>query len=1134
MSNYKQIFLRAMLSSMFLIFSGYIAATAQITLSIKNKQVREVLKSIEKTSDYRFFYNDDLPGLEANVSIRIEKGTITAVMNQLSQQAGLAYSIRDNNQVILSAKEAVPQQPARLLIGMVTDESGEPVIGANIKEKGTTNGTVTDADGNFSLDVSENAVLQISYIGYIVQEISVLPSLAGGGRPLIIRLIEDMQALDEVVVIGYGSQSKMKLTGSSSFLKSDELGKVQGTNFVQQMIGKMSGIIINETSGLPNLSPQIIIRGIGTLTAGTAPLIVIDGFPLSEGTALNSINPNDIESVNVLKDAAAASIYGSRGANGVILVTTKKGQIGRYKVEFNYYTGFQQQSSRLELCDAAQTAQYLTEARDWGYVSRNPANRSENDDDATRISKGANTRQRRLYYLTDPGLSGLADTNWLNEVFRLAPVSNYSVSISGGNDRTSYLVSANYLDQQGTVIETDYKRYSSSFTLETKLSSKLKFDVSFNPSYSIYNTYNEDGGGNNENPLAIALIMYPFFAPYNDDGTLAIGTQLTANALQDGALAENPVAIMKTNVNKRKNFRIFGRGALTFDLTKNLQFKSLLGGDFRGESQTFYTPSYVGQYRTKAPKPARAIEYALLRNNFITENTLSFNNRFENHQIDLVAGYSFQKEEGTSVQVNGSSIPDDNIQDIAGASAFSASDTKYIWTQISGFARAQYFYKERYQFSTSVRRDGSSRFGANTKWGVFPSAAAGWIFSMEPFFPKNNIVSFAKLRASWGQTGNNQIGTYGAIATMNQTNYVYGTTLATGYATSTSPNPDLSWETRSSTNIGFDFSFINNLFSFSTNYYRVITKDMLLDVPVPQQSGYSSSTQNIGKMSNSGYEFEIGGNNIKIGNVSWNFGGNLSTNKNEILALAPDQTEIISGYQGSYRTKVGGPIGELYGYNILGVYKTQEEIDNTPHFTGTVTGDYIIEDLDKNGVVDTNDKKGFGSYEPKFVWGFNSTLRYRQFEFGFLLNAVGGRKKFDADLSTALEVGEGWSTPTTYYFENRYHPVNNPDGFLAQPNYGNFTTTRQQARGSSIMFKDADYIRLRQIQIAYNLPKVALDKLRMSGMRIYISGNNLLTFTDYLGFNPDSSSGSLLTLGYGANGTSPINKSVIFGFGASF
>jgi TonB-linked SusC/RagA family outer membrane protein len=500
----------------------------------------------------------------------------------------------------------------------------------------------------------------------------------------------------------------------------------------------------------------------------------------------------------------------------------------------------------------------------------------------------------------------------------------------------------------------------------------------------------------------------------------------------------------------------------------------------------------------------------------------------------MVAGYTFQKEEGSSTTVNGTSIPDDNIQNIAGASSFSASHSRYAWAQISWLARAQYFYKERYQFSASARRDGSSRFGADTKWGIFSSAAAGWVLSMEPFFPKNDVISFAKLRASWGQTGNDQIGSYGSIALVNQTNYVYGTSLATGYVTSSSPNPNLSWETRSSSNIGLDLNFFDSRFSFSTNYYRSITTDLLLDVPVPQQSGYSSSTQNIGRMSNTGFEFELGGNNIQLGKVTWTFNGNLSTNKNEILALVPDQTEIISGYQGSHRTGVGGPIGELYGYNILGVYKTQEEIDNTPHFSGTVTGDYIVEDLNKDGIVDTNDKKGFGSYEPKLVWGFNSTFKYGQFEFGFLLNGIEGRKKYDYGLAVVLEVGEGWSTPSTYYFENRYHPVNNPDGFLAQPNYGNFTSARQQTRSSSIMFKDADYIRLRQLQIAYNLPKVALDKLRISGMRIYISGNNLVTLTDYLGFNPDSSSGSLLTLGYGGNAVTPISKSVILGVNVSF
>lgn len=1102
---------------------------SKISLSVKEMKLEDIMMRIEDQTKYRFAYNKNEIDVDKSYSVDINNSEIKELLSKLFANGDVNYTIIDDRQIVLSSKESSNFQQSKSISGKVTDNTGGSLPGVSVVVKGTTNGTITDFDGNYSIsNIPANAILQFSFVGMKTKEIPV-----DGKASINVTLVEETIGIDEVVAIGYGQQSKVKLTGSTVQIKSEELKRVTGTNFAQQISGKMSGVQVNETSGQPGADPKIVIRGIGTLTAGISPLIVADGVPLSEGTTLNSLNPNDIESVNVLKDAASAAIYGSRGANGVIIVTTKKGVSGAPKIVFDFYSGLQRQASKVEFANTEEAALFFTEARDWGYVSKDPTKRSINDDDATRIANGASLRQRRLYYLTNPGLSGLADTKWMNEVFRDAPMSNYSVGISGGNEKSNYSISGNYFDQMGVVIETGYKRYSSSIRLNTELSPKIKFGISINPSYSIQNLYDENGGWG-PNPVSAIVVSYPFFSPYNEDGTLAISKQIAANTPQDGALVENPVAIMKTNTNRNKNFRLFGNSFLTFDLAKGLQFKTMLGGDYRSELNEFYSPSYVGKYRTAAPKSPESSESVLFVNNFISENTLNYDKTFGNHQIELLAGYTFQKESGSASKIVGTAIPDDNISNIAGASAYSVTSAKYVWTQVSYLGRAQYFFKERYQLTGTIRRDGSSRFGANSKWGLFPSVAAGWVVSMEPFFPKTDVLSMAKLRASWGQTGNNQIGSYGSIALVNPQNYVYGNTLAAGYATTTSPNPNLSWETRSSTNIGVDLGLFKNKFNLSSNYYSSITSNLLLDVPVPQQSGFSTSTKNIGKVQNSGIEIELGGNEINLGPVKWSFGGNLSMNKNEVLALAPGQTEIITGYQGSYRTKVGGPIAELYGYNILGVYKTQADIDNTPHIAGTLTGDLIVEDINKDGKIDVKDKKGFGSYSPKLIYGFNSNFTFKQFEFSFALNAVQGRKKYDSELASQMEPGEGFGVPSKYYFDHRYHPTDNPDGFLGQPNMGNFTSARAVTRGSSYFFNDASYLRLRQIQIAYNIPKSVLDKVGLTKARIYATGNNLLTITSYRSFNPDSSTDNLLTMGWGIGGSYPTTKSVIFGVNITF
>ncbi len=1116
-----------------------------VSLVADKQPLGAVLAELEKSADVRFVYSPQVVRARQRVSLNARNQSLASVLETIFRQTNITWDIVGGQIVLkrnpegralknaeLPETELLADMAARTVTGTVTDAATrDPLPGVSIILKGSARGTTTDAAGKFSLSIPDEAsTLTCSYIGYEPQDVAVLLSQS----VLEISLKADVRALSEVVVIGYGSQSKAKVTGVVSQVKAQELVRYNGSNFAQQLAGKAAGVIINDASAQPGANPQIVIRGIGTLTAGRNPLIVVDGFPLSEGSSFNSVNPQDIETVDILKDPSSAAIYGSRAANGVVLITTKKGQKDRINVSLDVYSGIQQRSDPVEYADAYQTALYLTEARDWGYVSKNPAVRSITDDRATRLTKGASLRELRLNYL-QPWLDkqpGLTNTNWLNELFRNGPMNSYNIAVSGGSAKTNYYVSANFFNQDGIVLNNGLKRYSGTVKIDSKLSDKVDLGVSLNPSYTSQAFFNNNGNQSFD-PIANMYIMYPMFAPYNADGSLTISKQIVANTPEDGALGENAVALALKIKSNRDVFRTFGNTYLAFRPLPGLTLKTLLGGDVTSSYVDFFNPSDVGGYRTAAPKPAQATESRDFTTNFLTENTVTYSKQIQDHSLDLLAGYTFQKETGTGTSVTGSGIADNNITNIGGASAFSASSSRYIWTQISYLARAQYSYQNKYLLTATLRRDGSSRFGDDRKWGNFPSVTGGWIISNESFFPKSKLLSFAKIRASWGQSGNNQIGSYSSKALVNSDNYVYGSSLAAGFAATTTPNPNLSWETKTSTNVGLNLG-LGSRFTVSADYYTSTTKDLLLNVPVPEQSGFSSSIQNIGQIQNSGFELEVGGNNIDLGPVKWGFNGNIATNANKVLALAPGQDQIITGGSSNFLTKVGGSIAEMYGYNIIGVYKTQEQLNTIPSLTGTLLGDYIVEDLNGDGKIDLNDRKTFGTFNPKLTYGFSSNFGWKGLELSFSLVGIVGRKIWDTQLSNQEEAGEGFGVPNKYYFENRYHPIDNPNGTLAQPNLGNFSAARRLVRASNIFFKDADYLRIRNVQLAYSLPQTWLSRVKLSGVRVYVTANNPFTFTKFLGFNPDATStDNVLTNGL-SQANYPVARSFIAGFNLTF
>lgn len=1106
--------------------------------------IRRALNDIGTQFGYHFFFSDaDLEGLKVDRA-KLTFNNLTETLAYFRKDFSLDFMVQDKVITVKRVMSVKKQQ--RTIKGKVVDPNHNAIAGATVELLNPPLKTLTDDDGTFSLAIPATAesIIHVSHMGYDEQHASL-----DNGTDLYIVLSPSSQSLDEVVVIGYGEQSRAKIVGAVSKIDKKELNKVFAASFEQQLAGKVSGVVVNQSDGQPGAVAQIVIRGRGTLTAGSNPLIVVDGFPLTEGSTLNSINPNDIADVNILKDAASAAIYGSRAANGVILVTTKQGVVGskRTKVDIDVYYGVQQQTSGVEYVDAYEFAQYLTEARDWGYVSKDPTNRSVSDPNSVRVTKKINGqnidgRELRLDFLEPylQGQKGLANTDWMDIAFRNAPVSNYNLSFTGGGEKSKFYTSVGYFNQQGVVIGSDVQRYSAAVNLNTNIADRIDFGIHLKPSYTDQNA--QDQSSRSSGALALLPLSFPFYSPYTEDGNINISEQLIKEqqliegVAINGTPVENLLATSTLVKNIRRRFKTFGNVYLNYKILNGLTYRFNLGGDYDTYSGDYYYPMSVGAYRLPAPRSdADGSQTRENMFNYLMENTLTYDFRLDRHNFNFLAGHTFQKERADYIKTTGTGYADDNITNIAGASSFLAEPKVNMWTLESYLSRLMYDYDGKYIFSAAIRRDGSSRFGENNRWGSFPSVSLGWVLTREDFIPKSDLLSFAKLAFSWGRTGNNQIGNYGSHALVTFSNYVNGSNLAPGYISSTAPNANLGWEIATSRNIGLDLGLIQNRINLSLAYYKTNTKDLLLDVPVPQQTGYTTVLANIGEMENRGFEVQLTGQRFKIGGTTIAFQGNVTTYKNKVLALGPGQTRIATGTDQNFVTQVGGSIAEIYAYTVDGVYKTQEEIDNSPHLDGTLTGDYRVVDMNNDEVINELDKTSKGTYAPRLTYGFGSTIDYRGFDFSFDFAGIAGRTLLDGEMASLTEAGEGFAVPSRYYFENRYHPENNPDGFLGQPNFGNFSNSRKLVRSSVVVERNnGDYLRLRNIRLGYTFRPELANKLRLANINMYVSANNVFTKTNFRGWNPDATTENILTSGYSSGANYPVAKTIIFGLKVTY
>ena len=1044
----------------------------------------------------------------------------------------------------MCASVPVLAQQQIALEGTVVDATDFPIIGASILEKGTTNGTITDLDGKFSLAVSsENAVLQISYVGFVTQEIPVSQALnsVGGGKTLNVKLLEDSKTLSDVVVIGYGTQSRAKVTGAISKIEASDLVKdVPVSSFDQALAGKLPGVNISQATGAPGSGVNIKIRGTSSLNYGGHPLIVVDGLPLSNSVfdetlqgestisgfqssytinPMSSINPSDIESIDVLKDAASTAIYGSRGSNGVIMITTKKGKIGKPTVNFNAYAGAQMLTKKVDLMDAYELANYTKLSRDqaWEAVGGNP-----NDPLSVRTGSNYIYPDYMIPYLE--GQPGLTNTDWQDEIYRTALQQNYDISIGGGTEDMRYYVSGNFMNQEGIIINSGMKRYAVRANLDANITSKLRFGLRMNASQTDNDLVQSEGAWGNEGIVITALMYHPNLPAYNPDGSIA--TDLMLNEVRDGqniARIQNPVALAKLQTNKLRNRSLIGNADLEYTIIDGLKVKTAIGIESIGMHRNFYRPKNLSHPNEFAP--TQNYNYGLDSRatifNWISETSITWDKSWNDHNLNLLGNFSAQKENTSYSLLEGLNFPNDNVETINAAATTSGSSFDQAAAMASFLVRGMYSYGSKYMLSASLRYDGSSRFAEDSRWGWFPSVSAGWNIAQEAFYPQDAVVNSLKLRASYGITGNAEIPYYGGVSVLAAKNYLFGNNIALGFSPENSPNRDLSWESTGTVNVGVDAGFWDNKLQISFDAYSATTRDLLLDVTVPATSGLTSALQNVGKVRNQGLEMLV--STYHEFNNDWKLDLSLSmaTNRNEVLALGPGQDQILysSGLSDpSFIVKVGEPVGSFYGYKVLGIFESQEQFDATPHLQNANqgVGDFIYADTNNDGVVDESDRVILGNANPDFTWGLNGTLAWKNFDFGFGFEGKHGQQVFNA---THRYLAEAWGNNLAVYLED--------DAPRPVWGYG----TRSHTRPSSWHVENASFVRIRNLTLGYTFHDLAF----LQRLRIYVSATNPFTFTGYSGYNPEVSNAGTNAITAGEDfGNYPVSKSFVGGINVTF
>nr|WP_068888782.1 TonB-dependent receptor [Pedobacter panaciterrae] len=1051
-----------------------------ITIQEENITIEKVLRLIEKQSKYQILYINDLEILKTKkININVDNVPLVQVLNRCLSGLPVSYAIV---QQTIALKSIPILEPSAEKIdfkvsGTVTDTQGLPLPGVSVVVKGTDKGVATDPNGKYSINAADgNQVLVFTFVGYERKEVPI-----NNTTRINVQLKELSTALDDVVVVGYGTQKKSDVTGAITSLKTEDFNKGAAASLNQLMAGKAAGVRIVQNSNEPGGGISVNIRGAGSVSAGTEPLYVVDGLPLDNTppvtgagrnyvasntvrSPLNSINPADIASIEILKDASATAIYGSRGANGVIIITTKKGKEGKTNVNYSAYLGLQNVAKKLDVLNADE---YMTVLNDI-------------------IANGGGSASEKVGGIQDGG------TDWQDQIYkRNAQIQNHNLSISGGNTKSTFFVGLNYYDQQGVVITSGIKRYSARLNLTNEVSDKFNIGLNLSTSYTQDNLAPE-GNGFNENGGTI-------YSALNMDPTISVRDPSTGlYQLSPYITIDNPLAIVYGKKASSAAYRTYGTFFANYKIIPDLEAKINIGGDILTQRRDVYVDrtTIAGQAASGAASVLNGTV-----SNYVAEGTLTYHKNFGVHQITALAGATTQRFITSRNSLEASGFPSDATgTDNVGSgtqSTYSVGSTKLANRLLSFLGRINYSLMNKYLFTASFRADGSSRFGANNRFGYFPSFSGAWKINEEEFMKNITSISNLKLKASWGRTGNQSIADYQSFETYSSGPLgVFNGQLISTQEPARLPNPDLKWETTEQTNFGFEIGLLNDRIAAGFDYYTKRTYDMLLNKPVTTTSGFTSQLTNIGSIRNTGLELTINSKNIDK-TFKWNTSVNMATIRNKVIDLGGAR-EIIAGSAGVLGDqpaiiRPGEPLYSFYGYEVIGVWQTGDDFSKT---TDAVhPGDLKYRDVNGDGTVNANDRVILGNSFPKFTWGLNNNFSYKRFSLDIQIEGVHGLKMFNNNLADV------------------YFPVNFRRNKFAEPYlqrwtasnpsnvYPSFVTPLSQGQKiiNSYTVQDASYIRLQTVTLSYSFP--AVNKVFRSGT-VYVTGQNLFTKTNYDGMDP--------------------------------
>jgi TonB-linked SusC/RagA family outer membrane protein len=991
----------------------------------------------------------------------------------------------------------------KLITGNVTDESRNPVSGVSVAVKGTNIGTTTDANGKFSLTVPDdrlNDSLLFSSIGYEEKVVGI-----SGQDVVNVVLSQNIGNLNQVVVVGYGTQKRTAVTAAISSVAMKEIKDMPVSNVATALQGKVPGVVIQQNNGAPGSTPAIKVRGLGSISAGNSPLIVVDGNIVSP-QIFSLLNSNEILSMDVLKDASSTAIYGSRGSNGVIIVTTRRGKTGRTNINLDVYGGFQEVTKTIDLLNSEQMAELSKEAANNAYLDNVPGGSISDPNSMRSVLRYRYPRGEVFPWLNfdDPQkIAELPDYDLQDLIFQRAAISNYQLSISGGGEKAQFYVGGGYLRQEGVIKESKLDRYTLRLGVDVNISSNLKVGLSLNPSYKVQQEVNANGHWADNGIINAALSAVPMAPLYAADGSYSSEAAIAAPYNWPGIT--NPVANITEFNSELITSNVLGSTYLEWKIIDNLSYRFSGNVNLGSNRRNAYRTSAIVLNQLLPPNLPIAHAFSDQGLNWLFNHTLTYNRSFNDvHNVEALIGMERFKSNYQSSRADGSTFANDIVQTLNAAglpTAVTSFETESATT--SYFARLVYNYDNKYFVNASIRRDGASVFGPENRWGTFPAGSIGWRISQEPFMNGFAAVSEAKLRVSYGLAGNNAFNNdYPYVASVGSDNYSFNNNLVTGLAPSSLGNAKLGWEKSNQLDVGIDIGLFKDRIYLIADYYIRNTKDLLLSVNVPTITGFSTAVKNIGEMENKGWEFALNTRNL-TGAFTWNTSLNLSFNRNKVLALGPtgDAIKSGSGIGETNITVIGEPIGSFYGYKQIGVFKDAADLNSYPHTSTSRPGDVKYEDINGDKVINADDRTVIGNNQPEFIYGMANMFAFKNFDLSIAIQGVEGAKILNLS-RRFFENVEGSQNQLSHVLNRWRSPADPGNGVIPR---ANGTTTGMNNAVSSRWVEDGSYLRINNITLGYQLPQNILQRARLQQARIYLSIQNVYTWTDYLNYNPEVS-----------------------------